>query len=91
MDRPQKAFDLLALAAGFAQRHGLSLNYPASAEKFLADAAPRLKAALADPTLLHSSRTERMFEATLLSPEVLPPVQDRRCWAGFTLSGGAMA
>ena len=66
-DRPQKAFDLLALAAAFAQRHGLSLNDPALIEQFLADAALRLKAALADPTLLYGARTERMFEATVLS------------------------
>jgi hypothetical protein len=66
-DRPEKAFDLLALAAAFAQRHGLRLNDPAMVEQFLADVAPRLKAALADPTLLHGARAERMFEATVLS------------------------
>lgn len=64
---PEKAFDLLALAAAFAQRYGLDLNDPALVERFLADAADRLKAALADPTLLHGVRTERMFEATVLS------------------------
>lgn len=66
-DPAPKVFDLLALAAAFAQRHGLSLNDTALVEQFLADAAPRLKAALADPTLLHGARTERMFEATVLS------------------------
>jgi hypothetical protein len=64
---PEKAFDLLALAAAFAQRHGLDLNDPGLVERFLADAAGRLKAALADPTLLHGARTERMFEATVLT------------------------
>lgn len=58
-----KAFDLLA----FAQQHGLSLSDPAFVEQFFTDAAPRLKAALGDPTLLHGFRTERMFEATVLS------------------------
>jgi len=62
-----KAFDLLALAAAFAQRHGVGINDPALVERFLADALPRLKAALSDPTLLHGVRTERMFEATVLS------------------------
>ena len=66
-DPPEKAFDLLALAAAFAQRQGLDLNDPALVERFLVDAADRLRAALADPTLLHGARTERMFEATVLS------------------------
>ena len=66
-DPAKKAFDLVALAAAFAQRHGVGLNDPALIERFLADAAPRLKAALADPTFLHGARTERMFEATVLS------------------------
>ncbi|TPI18880.1 hypothetical protein [Mesorhizobium sp. B4-1-1] len=68
-ERPpsEKAADLLALAAAFAQRCGLDLNDPALVERFLADAAPRLKGALADPTLLYGTRTERMFEATVLS------------------------
>ena len=62
-----KAFDLLALVATFAQQHNLGLNDPALVERFLADAAPRLKTALADPTLIHGARTERMFEAMVLS------------------------
>ena len=62
-----KAFNLLAIAATFAQEHNLSLNDPAFIERFLADAAPRLQTALADPTLIHGSRTERMFEAMVLS------------------------
>lgn len=66
-DPPKKDFDLLALAATFAQRQGLSLNDPAFVERFFDDAAHRLKVALGDPTLIHGSRTERMFEATVLS------------------------
>ena len=62
-----KAFDLLALVATFAQQHDLGLNDPALVERFLADAAPRLNTALADPTLIHGARTERMFEAMVLS------------------------
>lgn len=62
-----KAFDLLALVATFAQQHNLGLNDPALVERFLADASPRLKTALADPALIHGVRTERMFEAMVLS------------------------
>lgn len=62
-----KAFDLLAAVATFAREHGIGLNDPALVERFMADAAPRLKEALADPALLHGSRTERLFEATVLS------------------------
>ena len=74
MNQPSKdsgqaknAFDLLELAAAFPQRHGVGLNDPALVERFLADATPRLKAALADPAPLHGARAERMFEATVLS------------------------
>jgi len=67
-DRPKtKAFDLLASVAAFAREHSIALNDPALVERFIADAAPKLKEALADPTLIHGSRTERLFEATVLS------------------------
>lgn len=67
-ERPaMKAFDLLALVAGFAQQNNLALNDPALVDNFFADAAPSLKTALADPTLIHGARTERMFEAMVLS------------------------
>lgn len=62
-----KAFDLLALVAKFAEQHDLALNDPALVDGFLADAGPRLKTALEDRTLIHGARTERMFEAMLLS------------------------
>ncbi len=62
-----KAFDLLASVASFAREHRIALNDPALVERFMADAAPRLKEALADPALIHGSRTERLFEATVLS------------------------
>lgn len=67
-ERPKiKAIDLLALAAGFAREHGIALNDPLLVERFITEAAPKLKEALADPTLIHGSRTERLFEATVLS------------------------
>jgi len=62
-----KAFDLLASVAAFARKQGIPLNDPTLVERFMVDAAPRLKEALADPTLIHGSRTERLFEATILS------------------------
>lgn len=67
-ERPKiKAFDLLASVAAFAREHKIALNDPLLVERFIADAAPKLKEALADPTLIHGSRTERLFEATVLS------------------------
>lgn len=66
--RPKaKAFDLLASAAAFAREHAIALNDPSLVERFISDAAPKLREALADPTLIHGSRTERLFEATVLS------------------------
>lgn len=62
-----KAFDLLASLAAFAQRNRIPLNDPALIDRFMADARPRLESALADKTLIHGSRTEKLFEATLLS------------------------
>lgn len=64
---PSKAFDLLASLATFARDQNIGLNDPALVDRFLADAGVRLKVALADPTLLHGSRVERLFEATVLS------------------------
>lgn len=66
--RPQpKAFDLLASLAAFARRNGIALNDPTLIDRFMADARPRLEAALSDSTLIHGSRTERLFEATVLT------------------------
>jgi hypothetical protein len=62
-----KAFDLLALLAAFARDNGMALDDPVLIEKFTADATRRLGRALADPALLHGSRVERLFEATVLS------------------------
>jgi hypothetical protein len=67
-ERPKtKAFDLLASVAAFARERAIALNDPSLIERFVADATPKLKEALADPTLIHGSRTERLFEATVLS------------------------
>lgn len=67
--RPEKtrAFDLLASVAAFAREHAIALNDPSLVERFIADAGPKLVEALADPTLIHGSRTERLLEATVLS------------------------
>ncbi|MEW9613378.1 hypothetical protein AB3G45_05995 [Shinella sp. S4-D37] len=62
----QKAFDLLASVAVFARKNGIALNDSALVDRFMADAEPRLREALADP-LIHGSRVERLFEATVLS------------------------
>ena len=63
----KKDFDLLAVAAAFAKHKGVPLNDPAFVEVFLADAAQRLKDVLSDNPLLYGTRTERLFEATVLS------------------------
>jgi len=62
-----KPFDLLALLAAFARDQGIALDHPALVETFTADAGRRLERALTDSALLHGSRTERLFEATVLS------------------------
>jgi len=64
---PAKPFDMLALLALFAREHQISLSAPQLLDQFMADARPRLEAALADDALIHGSRTERLFEATLKS------------------------
>jgi hypothetical protein len=62
-----KAFDLLASLAAFAQQNRITLNDPTLIDRFMADARPKLEAALSDVALIHGSRTERLFEATVLS------------------------
>lgn len=62
-----KAFDLLASAASFARNKRIALNDPALVDRFLADARPQLAKALADKNLIHGSRTERLFETTVLT------------------------
>ena len=62
-----KPFDLLASLASFAHAKGISLTDPGLVSTFTADASDQLTAALDDAALLHGSRTERLFEATVLS------------------------
>ncbi|PZU66721.1 hypothetical protein [Sphingobium sp.] len=62
-----KPFDLLASLAAFAQREEIALNDPTLIDRFMTDARPRLETALSDATLIHGSRTERLFEATVLT------------------------
>ena len=62
-----KAFDLLASLAAFAQREGVALNDPTLIDRFMTDARPRLEMALSDAALIHGSRIERLFEATVLT------------------------
>ncbi len=62
-----KAIDLLALAANFARSRNIAINDPTLIDQFMAEARSRLKTALDDPTLIHGMRTERLFEAMVLS------------------------
>jgi hypothetical protein len=62
-----KPFDLLASAAAFAREHGIPLTEPSLVQRFTAHATRRLKAALVDPTLIHGTRAENLFEALVVS------------------------
>lgn len=62
-----KDFDLLAQLAAFARTKGISLTEPDIAEQFAADIAPRLRAAVQDRNLVYGMRTERLFEAMVIS------------------------
>lgn len=62
-----KDFDLLASLAAFAHERGIGFNDPTLIANFTAEATPRLEAALADQALIQGSRTEKLFEAMVLS------------------------
>ncbi|MER8808251.1 hypothetical protein [Mesorhizobium australicum] len=62
-----KDFDLLAQLAAFARRHDIPLTDPDIAERFAADIAPRLRAAIKDRNLVYGMRAERLFEAMVVS------------------------
>lgn len=62
-----KPFDLFASLAAFAQQNQIALNDATLIDRFMADARPRLERALTDAPLVHGSRTERLFEATVLT------------------------
>lgn len=55
----QEAFDLLASVAVFACRSGIAVKEPTLVDRFGADIAPRLREALADPTLQQDWRQKR--------------------------------
>lgn len=67
--KPQKAtaFDLLASLAIFAREHRIPLNDPSIVDRFTDDATSRLREALDTPTMIYGSRTQQLFEATVLS------------------------
>jgi hypothetical protein len=62
-----KDFDLLAQLAVFARANGVPFTEPDIAEQFAADIAPRLRAAIQDRNLVYGMRTERLFEAMVIS------------------------
>jgi len=65
--RMSKDFDLLASIASFAHDRGIGLNDPKLIATYTAETTPKLEAALADQALIQGSRTEKLFEAMVLS------------------------
>lgn len=66
--RPRpKPFDLLTSLASFVHARGIALTDPELIPTFTAYAGEQLAAAFVDDALLHGKRTERLFEATVLS------------------------
>jgi hypothetical protein len=65
--RSAKAHDLLALMGAFAREHGIALTADDVVQRFLDDASLKLGAALQDQKLIHGTRTERQFEALVLT------------------------
>lgn len=63
----EKPHDLLALLGAFARQNGIALNAEDLIPQFLADASDKLGVALANPALLHGTRTEHQFEALILT------------------------
>lgn len=62
-----KPYDLLDLLAKFARQSGMALTDPLLVPLFLEDARSGLDAALKDAPLVHGARTERQFEALVLT------------------------
>lgn len=62
-----KDFDLLAQLAAFGRANGIPLTEPDIADRFAADAAVRLRAAVGDRNLVYGMRTERLFEALVIT------------------------
>ena len=66
-ESPAKPFDLLNLLSRFARAEGIALDDPELLSTFAQSATRQLNGALADPSLLHGTRIERLFEATVIS------------------------
>ncbi|MBY3060362.1 hypothetical protein HF263_30615 [Rhizobium leguminosarum] len=62
-----KDIDLLAQLAAFARANDIPLTDPNIADRFAADMTPRLRAAIKDRNLVYGMRTERLFEAMVVS------------------------
>ncbi|MDP5281412.1 hypothetical protein Q9Q95_20975 [Sphingomonas sp. DG1-23] len=62
-----KDFDLLTQLARFAHANDVALSEPELIERFTADAVPRLQSAIKDRDLVFGMRTERLFEAMVIS------------------------
>lgn len=62
-----KPYSILAAAAAFGEKRGLSLRDPAFRQAFDDHVRDGLDQALNDPILLHGQRTEAMFEAMVLA------------------------
>ncbi|WP_118137684.1 hypothetical protein [Oceanicella sp. SM1341] len=62
-----KDIDLLAQLAAFARANDIPLTDAGIADRFAADMAPRLRAAIKDRNLVYGMRAERLFEAMVVS------------------------
>lgn len=62
-----KDFDLLAQLGAFARANDIPLTDPNIMDRFAADIGPRLQAAIRDRNLVYGMRTERLFEAMVVS------------------------
>ncbi|MBY5645562.1 hypothetical protein [Rhizobium leguminosarum] len=62
-----KDFDLLTQLASFAREKDIPLTDPNITEQFTAAMEPRLRAAINDRNLMFGMRTERLFEAMVVS------------------------
>jgi hypothetical protein len=62
-----KDIDLLAQLAAFARANDIPLTDPDITDRFAADMAPRLQAAIKDRNLVYGMRAERLFDAMVVS------------------------
>ena len=62
-----KDFELLTQLAAFARANDVPLTDPSITERFAANLLPRLRAAIKDRNLVYGMRTERLFEAMVVS------------------------